>query len=69
MEFVQDLTLEERHRRVDEILARNSEPPKICISCLEEIPDNHSIINSRHGYYHGLPRTCEDGRPEHWSQK
>lgn len=57
-----DETPEELRIRIDEILKRNSKEPVFCICCLEEITESHSLVETIHGPYHGLPKTCVEGR-------
>lgn len=37
-------------------------PIAICIVCREVIHTTEAIVSSIHGYYHGAPRTCVEGR-------
>lgn len=60
--FRPDETPEELHVRVDEILARNSQKPSVCIVCLEVITNRQTLVDTIHGKYHGWPMTCMDGR-------
>jgi hypothetical protein len=67
-----DETPEETHAKVDEILARNTQEPKICISCQELITDRQTLVTTSHGPYHGWPMTCLEGRSDDdipWDQK
>lgn len=49
--------------RVDDILAKNSKPLPICITCNNPIlPEDEEIV-TRHGSYHGGTYVCVDGRP------
>ena len=65
-------TPEEKHERIDRILVKNSQKPLVCISCLELITDQQTMISTSFGPYHGAPFTCEEGRNEKdipWYQK
>lgn len=65
-------TQEEKHARIDKILAENSKPPMVCVSCLELISDRQTAISTPYGPYHGAPFTCIEGREDKdipWYQK
>lgn len=59
-----DETPDEAAVRIDELLAKNSYAPLICISCLEPIPFGAAMIPTIHGPYHGAPLKCVEGRPD-----
>lgn len=63
MELHWEETPEEKHKRVDEILEKNSNP-LVCITCGQLITDRQNAIKSQHGPYHGAPMACVDGRQE-----
>lgn len=73
LELHWDETPEEKSKRIDEILKRNSEGPSVCVACLELISDRETAISTPYGLYHGPPFTCEeDGRDDKdipWYQK
>lgn len=52
----------ERAERINKILERNTQKPRLCISCMNPIRDDQAVIESIHGPYHGLPLRCVDGR-------
>lgn len=65
-------TAEERKLRIDAILEKNSQPPMVCISCLELISDRETAVSGPMGPYHGYPYTCVEGRSDEdipWYQK
>lgn len=67
-----DETPEEKHARIDKILAINSRKPLTCISCGEIITDQQTAVSTPHGYYHDYPMTCVEGREDRdipWHQK
>lgn len=54
-----------RHDRVDDILARNSIAFHNCIVCNEPILVPKDVeVKTIHGYYHGAPYECMNGRQE-----
>ena len=57
-----DETPEETQERIDKLLEEKTKPERLCISCMEPIRANDQVIESMHGPYHGLPRTCVNGR-------
>lgn len=59
-----DRTPEEIRANVDRILELNSRPLRFCIVCKEQITNNQSLVETKHGDYHGFPKTCVDGREE-----
>lgn len=57
---------EDKKKRIDEILRKNSNPPAICIACKEQISNNQTLVDTEHGPYHGWPKRCiEDGDPNY----
>ena len=58
-----DETPEERSNRIDDILKKNS-TQGVCISCGEDIRGDEPMLDTIHGKYHDLPKTCVEGRPD-----
>lgn len=56
-------TLEELSRdRADEIIEKNTRILNTCIVCDNPILPEDNEVKTIHGYYHGAPFTCLDGR-------
>lgn len=67
-----DETPEQKKARIEKILKKNSKEPTVCVSCLEVISDQDTLVNTPMGPYHGRPFTCVEGRSDRdipWWQK
>lgn len=57
-------TPEQKHERIDKILEKNTIADFICVACKEPITGTQKLLSTEHGYYHGAPMTCVEGRSD-----
>lgn len=50
----------DRHSRAEEIIQQHTR--KTCITCLQVIRPDHELVTTIHGFYHGAPNNCVEGR-------